>query len=275
MHKHVNKLKKVIAASVAGVFVMMPAHVYAWGFKGHEYIGESAYEYLTDDAKVWVDAHLNRVGEPSLASAATWADRARGTELGSQLAPMHYANISPNATELDMQRDCPARRCVIGAAFDALDVLFDPTASADDQADHLRRLSHWIGDLHQPLHLGLEADRGGNTINVIYNGQEENLHRVWDTSLINEQDLTPPATLARTKSLNEVTEDWYEAIKDWATESHQLAADYAYSDLTDGDTLSTEYLQDAHRITEQQLTAASQRLAQLLNTAATINNSSH
>ena len=38
---------------------------------------------------------------------------------------------------------------------------------------------HWVGDIHQPLHVSFEDDRGGNNIQV--NGQcSGNLHATWD-----------------------------------------------------------------------------------------------
>lgn len=43
-------------------------------------------------------------------------------------------------------------------------------------------LPQFIGDIHQPLHdEGL--DRGGNSINVTFDGKITNLHHVWDTNM--------------------------------------------------------------------------------------------
>lgn len=43
-------------------------------------------------------------------------------------------------------------------------------------------LVHFLGDVHQPLHdEGLE--RGGNGINVTFDGRVSNLHAVWDTAI--------------------------------------------------------------------------------------------
>ena len=39
---------------------------------------------------------------------------------------------------------------------------------------------HFFGDVHQPLHTE-NLSRGGNGIDVIFNGQKHNLHSVWDT----------------------------------------------------------------------------------------------
>lgn len=259
------------AITFAGITMLSSAPAKGWGFVGHEYIGDTTYAYLTPQARAWVDVHLQRVDEESLATATTWADRVRGTDEGRDMAPLHFANIPPHETEFSMQRDCPERRCVVGAAFDALDVIFDPQADKDEQADQLRKLTHWITDLHQPLHLGFAEDRGGNDIMVEFQGEEYNLHRIWDTLILVEKELPAPADLAADNPLPAEEEDWYQAIKDWATEANQLAREYAYEGANEGEPLSDEYLRDARRVIKQQLTASAQRMAQLLNAAAAAN----
>jgi len=39
---------------------------------------------------------------------------------------------------------------------------------------------HFFGDVHQPLHTE-NLSRGGNDIDVLFDGQKHNLHSVWDT----------------------------------------------------------------------------------------------
>ncbi len=45
-------------------------------------------------------------------------------------------------------------------------------------------LIHVIGDVHQPLHCGYGYDRGGNSVNVTFFGEQTELHAVWDTGMI-------------------------------------------------------------------------------------------
>ena len=54
----------------------------------------------------------------------------------------------------------------------------------------LKFLVHLIGDLHQPLHVGKKSDRGGNKIKVKWFGEETNLHQVWDSKMIQLQELS-------------------------------------------------------------------------------------
>ncbi|KUL91636.1 hypothetical protein ZTR_01039 [Talaromyces verruculosus] len=41
---------------------------------------------------------------------------------------------------------------------------------------------HFIGDIHQPLHAET-LKKGGNGINVAYDGSHTNLHHIWDTNI--------------------------------------------------------------------------------------------
>jgi hypothetical protein len=48
-------------------------------------------------------------------------------------------------------------------------------------------LAHFVGDVHQPLHVGFEEDEGGNTIKVHWYRRKENLHHVCTASLMSCQ----------------------------------------------------------------------------------------
>ncbi|GIR81319.1 MAG: hypothetical protein CM15mP83_0450 [Flavobacteriaceae bacterium] len=56
---------------------------------------------------------------------------------------------------------------------------------AERTRPYLRLLVHFVGDMHQPLHVGRSEDRGGNDIKVLWFGKNSNLHRVWDSEMIN------------------------------------------------------------------------------------------
>lgn len=55
--------------------------------------------------------------------------------------------------------------------------------------DSLKFITHFIGDIHQPLHCARESDLGGNIFDVNFDVPSEahhkwNLHSVWDTGII-------------------------------------------------------------------------------------------
>jgi hypothetical protein len=47
----------------------------------------------------------------------------------------------------------------------------------------LKFLGHWVGEIHQPLHVSFEDDRGGNGI-LVTGICGTNLHAAWDTCLV-------------------------------------------------------------------------------------------
>ena len=60
----------------------------------------------------------------------------------------------------------------------------------EDKQLALRFIIHIVGDLHQPLHAGNGTDKGGNDFKVEFFWKESNLHRVWDSGLIDRQKLS-------------------------------------------------------------------------------------
>jgi hypothetical protein len=101
----------------------------------------------------------------------------------------------------------------------------------DDQLRALKGLSHWVGDLHQPMHVSFHDDRGANKVNV--NAPcSSNLHAVWDTCIIKKaigKDGRKIALELRGESSAEDRTRWIPASVDtisvigWADESFQIA----------------------------------------------------
>src|SRR5690606_22393915 len=52
------------------------------------------------------------------------------------------------------------------------------------QKEYLYFIIHLIGDAHQPMHVSRAEDLGGNKIEVEFFGEKDNIHRVWDSRLI-------------------------------------------------------------------------------------------
>ena len=59
----------------------------------------------------------------------------------------------------------------------------DAVLTGDDSWVALRFLVHFVGDVHQPLHL-TNRERGGNGDPVLFEGRHMNLHALWDNQLI-------------------------------------------------------------------------------------------
>src|SRR5215831_13400116 len=120
----------------------------------------------------------------SFADACTWPDHPR------KRAEEHFINVGRSVHTITVAQ-CPAvPKCLFTAIPADLDVL---RTSNDDVAKlaSLKFLGHWIGDIHQPLHVSFADDRGGNFIRE--SGPCVNsLHTVWDTCIIEKKLGTDP-----------------------------------------------------------------------------------
>ena len=86
--------------------------------------------------------------------------------------PYHFINFPKDASSYDQQRDCKLRNCIIEAIAWYLQVLKSPNAPRNEKRIALRFIAHLVGDIHQPLHAGFAEDRGGNSVDVILQRQE-------------------------------------------------------------------------------------------------------
>jgi hypothetical protein len=205
-------------------------------------------------------------GGASLADLGLWADRIRGDERWRHAAPWHYVNIPDGANPRTFAH--PPEGDVLEAIERFRQALIDARRPAAARLEALRWLVHLVVDIHQPLHVGLAADRGGNAIDVRYDGKTVNLHAFWDTDAIALAAMKPRAyaqhLAPRVRQM--VARDQRSDAASWAQESMDLRrAVYDFDPAPQR--LSPEYLRNARRITEERLALAAARLATTLNAA--------
>jgi hypothetical protein len=183
----------VFSATLVSLFPIFTSPAYPWGSKGHEIVAAIAETQLTDTARKRIKELLPR--GTTLADASTWPDKA-GRQI-PDMDPYHYVNFPKDANAYDQQRDCKLRNCIIEAIAWYFQVLKSPDAARNEKRIALRFVAHPIGDIHQPLHAGFAEDRGGNSIDVRFNGRKENLHSLWDTVLVELEQGSPAEIAAR------------------------------------------------------------------------------
>jgi S1/P1 Nuclease len=152
--------------------------VYAWGDTGLQIICEIAFQELNPQARAQVKQLLQHDPDFTLfLKACTWPDRPR------KRASEHFVNLSRSATLIG-DDPCPLDdRCMVTAIEADGAVLSQTSASEMDRLAALKFLGHWVGDVHQPLHVSFKDDRGGNAI--LERGPcKEDLHAMWDTCMI-------------------------------------------------------------------------------------------
>jgi hypothetical protein len=256
-----------LLAFVASVTAVTPSPALAWGKTGHRVVAALADPQLSGLARAHVQELL---GVDSLVEAATWPDDMRSapeTFWQKTATPWHYVTL--NGIVYD-------RTPSEGDALEALDrfraTLRDPSASLADKRLALRFVVHLVGDLHQPLHVGKCCDRGGNEVKVKWFGRDLNLHSVWDSALVDEEQLSfteMAAKLQRHTSNADVIAWWDINPRDWISESAQLR-ETVYPEPNRKDPkappeLSYGYVYKYTPLMEQRLKQAGVRLAAYLN----------
>ncbi|MCH8537687.1 MAG: S1/P1 nuclease [Alkalimonas sp.] len=237
----------------------------AFGQIGHRMICQLAYEQLSPAQQNRVDALLTHTEFDQFPPACVWADRLRGQEAYDFARPHHYVNIRRDDDEVTMDH-CPDYGCVLSAIKQHFAKLQQDSHSAK-AAESLKFLSHFVGDLHQPLHVGYDFDRGGNDIGVIFMGEVRNLHGIWDTGILLQlgfQDYEASIQRLRSRLTEPQLAQWQQGeVLDWANES-VVIVQQIYAEHVPGKPLDRSYALRHQETIETRLVQAAARLAWLL-----------
>lgn len=235
---------------------------FGWGKTGHRIVGELAEQRLSKKSKQKIE---ELIGKDSLAKVSTWPDEIRSDPKMQHTTPWHYVSIPNGQKYFQTQRSTEGD--ILKSLVHFEDVLRDAKESKENKIEAIKFLVHFIGDLHQPLHVGLADDRGGNSIRVKWFKTETNLHAVWDEDLVDFEKLSfsEYAKFLGNYSKLEI-ENWSKGnFFDWANESMDLRP-LVYDFKTEGlPNLSYEYNFKVKPKLEERLKQAGIRLAYCLN----------
>jgi hypothetical protein len=258
----------------------------AWGDAGHQIICEIAFQELQPQAREAVQRLLQQDPDFTLFSkACTWPDHPR------KRASEHFVNL-PRAAERLGDTPCPVDApCLMTAIETDFASLSRAGATNPEKRAALKFLGHWVGDVHQPLHVSFKDDKGGN--DILEEGPcTDNLHAVWDTCIIQRKLGTNIRRIARELRASVTTDQrtqWTSTnATDWANESFVIttAEDVEYcvktttgcryeedNETYDPDevkkvvTVDEAYMERHLLMIKQRLTQAGVRLGALLNRA--------
>ncbi|MGJ5641576.1 S1/P1 nuclease [Formosa sp. S-31] len=232
-----------------------------WGPTGHRVVGKIADSYLKGSTKRAIKKLLKN---HTLAFVSTYADEIKADKRYAEFYAWHYVNMEADQT-YEASTKNPEGDIVTGINH-CIAVIQDKTATDADKAFYLKLLIHLIGDIHQPMHAGLADDKGGNDIKVKWMGKNTNLHRVWDSDMINSFDMayTELALNADALSKEQIKSIESGSVVDWVNESHTLAMSL-YKDVKNEDNLGYRYSYDHFKTVRTQLQKGGIRLAKVLN----------
>ncbi|WP_100657693.1 S1/P1 nuclease [Alteromonas flava] len=252
----------VLLSVVAGLS-LVSAEAFAWGQTGHRVTGKIAESYLSSEAKAAITALLPN---ETLAEASTYADEQRSNpaDFWQKVAgPYHYVTVPEGKHYHEV--GAPEQGDSVTALAKFRQTLLDSDASLADKQLALRFIVHIIGDLHQPLHAGNGTDRGGNDVKVRFFWEDSNLHRVWDSGLLDQRQLsyTEWSEWLGAKISAENVQAWWDSNPaTWIAESTQYR-DGLYPE--DANNLSWNYLYQHIPTAKLRLQQAGVRIAAYLN----------
>ncbi len=160
------------------VLFLTATMLFGWGKTGHRVIGKIAEENLTPEAKAKI---TQLFGYSDLARISNWADEIKADPKWDHSHNWHYCTIREGHDDVE-----PGEKGGYGVQKlnEFIVLLKKGQLNEQDQRDVLRFVVHITGDLHQPLHVGNGTDRGANDVKVTWFRKDTNLHRVWDSQMI-------------------------------------------------------------------------------------------
>lgn len=258
-----KNLKRIIIVAILAYF---PFNANAWGVLGHRIVGEVADHYINAKTRKAIQKIL---GSESMAMTANWADFIKSDPNYSYLSNWHYVNLPVNLSTTDVHSflDNYPEANIYSKINEMVEVLKNNNSTLDQKKLALRMVIHLVGDLHQPMHTARKDDLGGNKVLLTWFGEKTNLHRVWDSDLIDFQGLS---FTEYTKAINHTTKQQVlslqsTTLKDWVSESYDVCNKIYATGIKTDDKLSFNYNFDWIETANQQLLKGGVRLAGVLN----------
>lgn len=294
-----------IIASII-LLILFSNPVFALGKLSHQLVCQLSYDLLPSNKQQKIDKLLAQLTDKdksrinsynrnkkahkiTFADSCTWADAIKKNKVYDSFKSWHYLNIERTST-LVTEKTC-TKNCITAAIPFHRQQLIQ-AENAQEKLEALMFLGHWLGDIHQPLHISFASDYGGNRNKITpLVGRCENLHWYWDECLMypiaksKESSDNFDYLAFKTEIYNLLSEQLTSAPKqrweksntlDWANESLTIirAKAFNYCQI-DGDnclakdhekiTITTAYHQHYQAILHERILQAAFRLSAILN----------
>lgn len=248
-------MKKLLLGSL-----LISLNSFAWGPTGHRIVGKIAENHLTQKSK---NALAKILGSEMLPIVTNWPDFIRSDRSWDKAVTWHYVTIPDGKTYNEIEKE--PKGDIVEAIGRFADVLKNKKSTLEEKQQAIKFVAHFVGDIHQPLHVGKPGDKGGNEVKVKWFNNETNLHHVWDEEIIELQKLsyTEYAEMLD-KVKKEVRQDWEDDdISVWIKEAVE-ARPMVY-DIGAEAKLGYDYNFKNIALLNQRLQKAGFRLAKILN----------
>lgn len=256
----------LLTIGLAAVF-FVPAPAAAYGGDGHRIVCQMAYDLSAPDTREKLDKIVAKVNSSagdyqSFADLCVWADDIKSDDSFDWAKAHHYINFSRDSASLK-KSDCAKNGCVLFA----IEHHFNVIQRTPDNWESLAFLAHFVGDLHQPMHVSFADDLGGNRAELKFFDESSNLHWVWDSGLLQHRDGDP--WQGKAEQLLAGIDDMSESLDNapvlkWANESAAITR-RIYSDYQEDMRIGESYVEQYGPILEHRMQQGAVRLARMLD----------
>ncbi len=240
--------RSVLAGGVALLILLTPSVALGWGPEAHRIIAEIALRRLNNNAgprakklmhvktKLWVPNSSDFV------LASTWADDIKNLRTYRQeFSQLHFIeNPFPRPGP-------PPTPNLVTALKDNVKIL-QTGAEVEAEAQALRFIIHFVGDIHQPLHCATRldnenrGDQGGNRVSILVADSSgrlrtDRLHVYWDSGL----NTLAGSRFTHADRIEKASPDQEANLpidpfnfQGWSDESFNLAKEVAYAGIPSG-----------------------------------------
>lgn len=262
------------------LLLLLPLSAGAWNAAGHAAVAAIATPLLTPQAAAQVRQlladDLDRLGRPShrtqLVEIASWADEIRDEAVKTDPAAFRGWHVRRNPVCSEALGACPDGHCVDQLLISQTAILADRTQSPRARNEALKWVVHLLGDLHMPLHAGVNSNGGNARVELAGYARPGrlSLHEAWDGPLL-DAALAGWERVPGAAAPVPLTPD---APTQWMRETRALALEAVYrplpgfaceARLAEPIRLDQAYREASVAVIRQQLERAGQRLAAVLN----------
>lgn len=230
-------MMRTLLLVLAALASLSASPVLAWGAYGHRTIASIALENVKPGTRAQIRKLLRAEPElvtpecpvKTLEDASVWPDCVRRDGVRwAYTFPWHYQNIAV-CKPFDIKANCSYGTCVTAQIDRNARLLADRRLPVEQRLEALIFLTHFVGDLHQPLHVGENQDLGGNKVKADYGiATGLNLHSIWDGPEAERAISSASPALVRRYSDEERAALATGAVTDWAQESWAVSRDFLY-----------------------------------------------
>lgn len=292
--------QSAIAFVVVVLILCTPTLSLGWGAGGHMMTASIAFSRLNPRARakaneliaIKIDPASVTAKSLNFVNAAHWPDDLRPFSEFDKFKPLHFIDQPFSTDNTALPSGVPEPDNIVKALEDNVNIL-KTSSDKNAQAQALRFIIHFVGDIHQPLHCATrvssanpQGDRGGNLVSIKVPGgtggtlKKTNLHSYWDGGIgtfpKTGANFAPPplsqipAAVATAKRGNPANDpkiklDNPTDYMGWANESFELAKTVAYDGVDNGSTPNAKYRSNATKVARQRVAWGGYRLAALLN----------